>query len=105
MTFPFIGLAVGGVKGAAIGMLIFSTPGPGTVLSVLVAAATVVPWLGECRCVPQTCQYNAAIDSCQLKVELGASNPYSWLPYPGTKCAEVEIDAGKPKECALTACF
>jgi len=52
---------------------------------------------GKCRCVHQTCDWNAATSTC----ELAAAHPHAAfgsLPYPGLKCISVE------DECILMPC-
>jgi len=104
LMFPFIGWAVAGASGAALAAVTLATPGPGFIVAAAVSAAAAVPWLGECRCVAEPCQYDANLESCTLVVQPGTSNKYPWLPYIGLKCAPVQVQVGEPPKCALTAC-
>jgi len=104
ITFPFIGWALAGPSGAALAAVTLATPGPGFIVSAAVASMAAVPWLGECRCVAEPCEYDATLDSCTLSVQPGTSSKYPWLPYTGLKCAPVEVEEGEAPKCALTAC-
>merc|ERR1719203_1656008 len=89
MAAPFLGLMLGGATGAYIGVFMMATPGTGVLFSLVLAGLTGIPWLGNCQCAAELCEYSEENDACILKEQEGSTNPYKWLPYMGSKCAPV----------------
>lgn len=57
-----------------------------------------------CKCFPDDCIYDEEADLCRVNHEQSTGNPFSWLPYPGTKCAKVPTQKSSGFECHLEAC-
>jgi len=57
-----------------------------------------------CKCFPNDCTYDEEADRCHVVQEVSSNNPYSWMPYPGTKCAKVPLPKGRGFTCNLEAC-
>lgn len=57
-----------------------------------------------CKCFPDDCIYSEESGQCRVGHEVSTGNPYSWMPYSGTKCAKVPLPKGRGFACNLEAC-
>jgi hypothetical protein len=88
-----------------IGIMIdvaFGLPGTGLALSfpaawVLWISAPLAVGLHDvlaapCACAADECTQSSKDGKCVINALAPSSNPYNWLPFPGTKCAPHEVD-------------
>lgn len=80
------------------------TPVPFDFITAAGLSAAYATEARTCKCFPDDCTYDEEADQCRMNHELSTANPYSWLPYPGTKCAKVRLSKGTGFECNLEAC-
>lgn len=80
------------------------TPVPFDFITAAALSAAVATEARTCKCFPDDCAYDEEADQCHVSQEQSLANPYSWLPYPGTKCAKVPLSKGAGFTCQLEAC-
>lgn len=98
-----VGFFVGGGHGAALTGGLLALP-VAEMTPLPFAALAGIPFLGMCSCNLNICEWNAEQEVCAFTTSEASTNPYQWLPYPGTKCEPaVNFDQSKP-ECAMTVC-
>jgi len=80
------------------------TPVPFDFITAAGLSAAYATERRTCKCFPDDCTYDEEADQCRVSQELSTANPYSWLPYPGTRCAKVPLSKGRGFTCNLEAC-
>jgi hypothetical protein len=81
----------------------FGLPGTGVALSIpgawiLWASLPLLVGLHDvitkpCACHPDLCTQSSEHGGCVIDAKAPSSNAYSWLPYPGSKCAPHQMDS------------
>lgn len=98
-----LGVFLGGGHGAAVTGGLLALP-VAEVTPIPFAALAGIPFLGECACNLNVCEWNSEQGVCAFTATEGSTNPYQWLSYPGTKCEPAyNFDESNPV-CAMTVC-
>lgn len=101
-ALPWIGFQLGG---PALATFLTVVPLPINMIFVVpVAGVAGIPFLGECKCNLNPCEWNQDKSMCTFTTSNASSNEFQWLPYPGTKCMPVEDFDESDPQCAMNAC-
>jgi len=77
---------------------------PDYIPAIIAMAATSRKWTPECMCFEKECKFDADLRRCALEASKdmrNSSNPYSWLPGNGLKCA---LTVGSEDACEFQSC-